>query len=90
MESGLWKGRPRKKTRIHQSRERRHRFGELVQIDGSYHELFQKRAPKCCLLVLIDDPIGNLLGLHFDQSETTLRYMKMIKGHLETYGRPLA
>src|SRR5579872_3303676 len=29
MAEGLWKGRKRKKARIHQSRERRPRFGEL-------------------------------------------------------------
>lgn len=90
MEDGLWKGRPRRRARIHQSRERRSRFGELVQIDGSYHDWFEGRAPKCCLLVFIDDATGKLLGLYFDKSETSLGYMKMIKNHLETYGRPLA
>ena len=55
IEQGLWKGRSRKKARIHQSRERRPQFGELVQIDGSHHDWFEGRAPKCCLLVFVDD-----------------------------------
>ena len=38
---GLWKGRTRKQARIHQCRERRPRFGELVQIDGSPHDWFE-------------------------------------------------
>jgi hypothetical protein len=40
IKQGCWKGRSRKKARIHQSRERRPQFGELVQIDGSHHDWF--------------------------------------------------
>jgi len=40
-EAGLWKGKRRKKARIHQSRERRPCKGELVQIDGSPHDWFE-------------------------------------------------
>lgn len=90
IEVGLWKGRSRKKARIHQSRERRSRFGELVQIDGSHHDWFEGRGSKCCLLVFIDDATGRLLGLYFDKSETTLGYMRVVKDHLRLYGRPLA
>lgn len=89
MVDGLWKGRLRTKARIHQSRERRSRFGELVQIDGSPHDWFEGRAPKCCLLVSIDDATSKLVGLHFDQSETTLGYMELVKQHIESYGRPV-
>jgi hypothetical protein len=61
VESGLRKALSRKDNKIHQRRERRPRFGELVQIDGSYHEWFEKRGGKCCLLVFIDDATGKLL-----------------------------
>jgi transposase len=90
MSVGLWKGRARKRARIHQCRERRPRFGELVQIDGSHHDWFEGRAAKCCLLVFIDDATGKVLGLHFDKSENTLGYMVLVKQHLLTYGRPVA
>ena len=70
--SGLWNGRSRKRARIHQSRERRPCFGELVQIDGSHHDWFEGRGPKCCLLVFIDDASSKLIGLLFDEAETTL------------------
>jgi len=90
MAANLWKGRPRKRARIHQGRERRPRFGELVQIDGSHHDWLEGRAPKCCLLVFIDDATSKLTGLYFDRSETTLGYMGLVQQHLETYGRPLA
>lgn len=87
---GLWKGRARKHARIHQCRERRPRFGELVQIDGSHHDWFEGRAAKCCLFVFIDDATGKILGLHFDKSENTLGYMVLVKQQLLTYGRPVA
>lgn len=90
VEEGLWKKRARKPARIHQSRERRPRFGELIQIDGSHHDWFEGRAPKCCLLVFIDDATSKILTLRFEESETTLGYLRCLKEHLHTYGRPLA
>jgi hypothetical protein len=54
MEEGFWKGRARKRARVHQSRERRPRFGEMTQADGSHHAWFEDRGPKCCLIVMID------------------------------------
>ncbi len=90
VESGLWQGRIRKQARIHQGRERRSRFGELIQIDGSHHDWFEGRSPKCCLLVFIDDATSKLIGLRFDKSETTLAYMSLIEHHLITYGRPIS
>ncbi len=38
IKDGLWRGKQRKKAAIHQSRPRRPRWGELVQIDGSPHD----------------------------------------------------
>jgi len=90
MADGLWNGRSRKQAKIHQFRERRARFGELVQIDGSPHDWFEGRAPKCCLLVFIDDATSKILGLRFEESETTMGYMRLIKETVEVYGRPLA
>lgn len=90
MAEGIWKGRTRKEAHIHQSRERRPRFGELVQIDGSHHDWFEGRAPSCCLLVFIDDATSRIIGLRFENSETTLGYMNLIYQHLQVYGRPLA
>ncbi len=43
MELGLW--RPKKGARVFQLRERRGRFGELIQIDGSPHARFEGRGP---------------------------------------------
>jgi transposase len=47
---GLWKPRKARKLVVHQMRERRAFFGELVQIDGSPHDWFEGRAPACDLM----------------------------------------
>ena len=36
-------------------RQRRSRRGELVQMDGSWHDWFEGRGAWCCLMVMIDD-----------------------------------
>ncbi|VUS97142.1 hypothetical protein SB6409_05514 [Klebsiella pasteurii] len=51
---GLWVPYSRRRPRVHQPRYRRDCLGELVQIDGSPHDWFEGRAPKCCLLVFIE------------------------------------
>lgn len=51
---GLWRPHSRRRTRVYQPRYRRDCLGELVQIDGSHHDWFEGRAPKCCLLVFMD------------------------------------
>ena len=90
IEEALWKGKIRKSSPLHQSRQRRSRFGELVQIDGSHHDWFEERRAKCCLLVFVDDATSKILTMHFEESETTAGYMSGIDAHLSQYGRPLA
>ncbi len=65
IKDGLWLGKQRKKAVIHQSRPRRPRLGELVQIDGSPHDWFEGRGPRCTLIVFIDDATSRLLALRF-------------------------
>ena len=48
---GEWKPKSRKAKRVFRLRERRPRFGELIQIDGSPHDWFEGRAPRCALIV---------------------------------------
>lgn len=90
MEWELWKAKKQKKAIVHQSRERRACFGELIQIDGSPHDWFEERAPKCCLLVFIDDATGRLVGLRFEKQETTAGYFTVARSYIEKYGKPLA
>ena len=57
----LWKPRRQRAAQIHQPRNRRACLGELIQIDGSDHAWFERRAAPCTLLVFIDDATGRLM-----------------------------
>jgi transposase len=90
IEEGMWKPKRAKKPPIHQMRERRGCFGELVQIDGSDHAWFEERGPKCTLLVFIDDATGQLVELWFVPDETFFGYCEAVRHHIEGYGKPVA
>ena len=62
---GLWRAKTRRVKRVFQLRERRPRFGELIQIDGSPHAWLEDRGPRCTLIVFIDDATNRLTALHF-------------------------
>jgi len=89
IESGVWKVKKEKSPIKHQQRKRRARFGELIQIDGSPHAWFEDRADTCDLIIFIDDATGHIYGQFFE-SGTTQAYMKVMRGYIEKYGRPLA
>lgn len=88
--AGLWKARRGAGIRTHAIRERRARRGELIQIDGSPHDWFEGRAPRCCLLVFIDDATSELMGLRFVDTETTLGYMDLLEQYVLEHGLPAA
>jgi len=87
---GMWKPKRAKQPTVHQMRERRACFGELVQIDGSDHAWFEDRGPKCTLLVYIDDATGQLLELWFVPDETFFAYCEASRHYFERYGKPVA
>src|SRR5580704_1553441 len=66
--AGLW-SRARKRSPHRRRRERKAHFGELVQMDGSFHRWFEDRGPHSCLLTLVDDATGRTLG-RFGAQET--------------------
>ena len=90
IEEGLWKVRKVKKQPVHQMRERRACRGELVQIDGSNHDWFEGRGPRCTLLVYVDDATGELKELCFMPTETFFGYCEATRHYLERYGKPVA
>jgi transposase len=77
-------------AKVHQSRQPKPCFGELIQIDGSYHDWFEGRSDPCCLLVFIDDATSAIVFALFCDHETTLNYMAAVRAHLRQNGRPLA
>ena len=90
IEEGVWKPKRAKQPSAHQMRERRACFGELVQIDGSDHDWFEGRGPKCTLLVYIDDASGQIGELWFVPDETYFAYFEASRHYFERYGKPVA
>ena len=86
----LHRPKSRKDKRVFQLRERRSRFGELVQIDGSPHAWFEARGPRCTLIVFIDDATNRLTGLRFVPVEPTRAYLETLRASVLTHGCPLA
>lgn len=87
--AGLWRADVRRRG-THPPRQRRERFGELVQIDGSPHPWFEDREPRCTLLVFIDDATSAILGARFVHAETTQAYFELCKLYFKQYGLPEA
>ena len=87
--AGLW--RPRRQTVTHRAwRPRRACVGELVQLDGSDHAWFEARAPRCVLLLYIDDATSRLLDGAFVNVEDTLTLLRTTRSYLRRHGRPVA
>jgi hypothetical protein len=76
--------------RVFQVRDRRPRFGELVQIDGSPRDWFEGREPCCTLIVLVNDATSRLIALNFAPAECAAAYLEALRDQVLTYGRPLA
>lgn len=88
--AGLWKPRRARRPVVHPLRERRARWGELVQIDGSPFAWFEERGPACTLLVFIDDATSQLMALRFVEAETTFSYFEVTEEYLRRFGKPVA
>jgi transposase len=87
---GLWRPRRARKVVIHQLRERRASYGELVQLDGSPHDWFEGRAPRCTLLNFVDDATSRLMHLRFVEAETTFNYFAAVRAYVLEHGKPRA
>jgi transposase len=81
---GLW-SRARKRSPHRRRRQRKAHFGELVQLDGSFHHWFEQRGPESCLLTLVDDATGRSTG-RFSAQETIWAAVAVLREWIETYG----
>lgn len=89
LRSDLWKIR-RRGWRHRSWRARHSGIGLLVQLDGSVHDWFEGRGPKCVLLIYIDDATSKILYGEFVKVEDTLTLMRATWNYLKQWGRPLA
>jgi transposase len=91
IENKIWVPRKAKTiNKIHQRRQPRQCYGELIQMDGSYHDWFEGRAPECCLIVVIDDATSRLMWLQFVEWESCFSYFQAIKEYIKNYGKPMS
>jgi transposase len=88
IEAGQWqRGR---NSRIHrQWRERKWHCGEMVQMDGSHHDWFEGRRPKCVLMGYIDDATGKIF-CRFYEYEGTIPAMDSFKRYIRAHGIPMS
>ena len=89
LRTGLWEAH-RRRTKHRAWRERRRCVGMLVQLDGSDHDWFEGRGPRCALIIYIDDATSRILHGEFVKVEDTFTLMRTTKTYLRRFGRPTA
>lgn len=61
-----------------------------MQIDGSTHDWFEGRGPRCTLIAFIDDATSRVMAACFTRAETTQNYLNGIHAYVRAYGCPAA
>ena len=87
-EAGLWQ-RQRRRCAYRQRRERKAHFGELVQLEGSFHRWLEERGPRGCLMPRVDDA-SNTVPCQFSGEETIWSAAALLRSWIERYGVPQA
>jgi hypothetical protein len=87
IKAGVERVRPQKK-RYYKRRDPRPRFGELVQMDGSFHDWFGD-GQMLCLIHMVDDATKQSLAI-LNAGETTLGCLQVLKMWCEKFGVPRA
>ena len=85
---GLW-SRQRKRKPYRQRRERRRHFGELVQMDGSFHDWLEERGPDGCMMNMTDDATSEV-ELRLGEEETIWAAANKLRTWIEKHGVPQA
>src|SRR6266849_1480102 len=83
---GLW-SRERKRRRHLRRRERKEHFGEMVQLDGSFHAWLEQRGPRGCLIDLVDDATSTTWA-QLGEQETIWAVADALRAWIERYGVP--
>jgi len=85
---GIWRVR-RKKRETHQWRERKHYYGEMIQMDGSHHDWLEGRGPEMVLMGYVDDATGRAYGRFYDY-EGLYPAMDSFERYIRRYGLPVS
>lgn len=88
--TGLWLPKAeRLKAHYRSWRDRQEQYGEMEQYDGSSHDWFEGRLPKCVLLLAIDDATGKITHARFAADEGVANTFRFWKEYLNKNGKPL-
>jgi Helix-turn-helix domain len=88
LQAGLW-SRERKRRKHRRRRERKEHFGEMVQMDGSFHAWLEGRGAEGCLIDMVDDAT-NQTWAQLGEQETIWAVADGLRAWIELYGVPLA
>lgn len=86
LEEGLW-SRVRERKPYRSRRERKEHFGELVQLDGSFHDWLEERGPRLCLMNMVDDATSRTWA-QFHEQETIWAAVDVFRAWVEEHGVP--
>ncbi|MBU1853008.1 MAG: ISNCY family transposase [Candidatus Omnitrophica bacterium] len=78
-----------KKRPHRQWRQRKNRYGQMVQMDGSEHNWLEGRCPYCVFMGYINDATGKPFG-RFYEYEGTIPAMDSFKRYIKKRGIPLS
>ena len=87
-EAGCWH-RQRRRKPYRQRREAKAHFGELVQLDGSFHQWLEERGPRGCLMHMVDDATTQAQGW-VSAEESIWAAVAVLRRWIERYGVPQA
>lgn len=89
IEAKRWRtGRRKPEKKVHVWRERRSRFGDLVQWDTSTHDWLEGRGSEpIYLITMIDDATSRVVA-RFVPHDSTEENMKLLEIYLRQFGRP--
>jgi len=88
LSAGPW-SRARKRRAHRKWRERKEHVGELVQLDGSFHDWLEGRGPDGCLMNMVDDASGDTLA-RLGGEETIWTAAGVLRAWVKKYGVPVA
>src|ERR1035438_5002980 len=83
MDQGLWSRRRQRKKHC-QRRERKPHFGELVQLDGSFHDWLEGRGPRGCLMDMVDDATSRVEA-RMGKEETIWAAVGVLRAWIRNY-----
>jgi len=85
-QEGEWISRRKKVSRHRSWRERKQQFGEMLQMDGSFHNWLGTEETHC-MMVLVDDATGITFAQLYKE-ETTRAAMEALKDWIQSHGIP--